>query len=180
MESVFKLTRAEVELACTQFLRKNGVSLANTAKLVGDTTFEHLHFSGEVVLGVALEPREDSGGAPKTGALDVQAYGAAVERTPVERAPVQRTEVVSALPAPAPAAVPPTKSPIASALEKPVPARPAGSKPLFKEGSFGGSSAGLTGGSPAGMGKQLGKLISSEPPSTVKLPPSVVDFRNKE
>lgn len=188
MESVFKLTRAEVERACTQFLRKNGVNLANTAKLVGEASFEDLHFSGEVSLVAPV--LEHTG--PGTGALDLPAYGAAVERTPVERAPVQRTEAVSSLPAPAPvsatapvsapvASAAPTsaeKSVLASALETPVPARPAGSKPRFKEGVVGGSVPGLTGGSHAGMGKQLGKLMS-DPPTAVKLPPSVVDFREK-
>lgn len=195
MESVFKLTRAEVERACTQFLRKNGVNLANTAKLVGEASFEDLHFSGEVSLVAPV--LEHTG--PGTGALDLPAYGAAVERAPVERAmveraPVQRVEVASARPAPAPvappaaapvtppapaeAAAPVEKSATASSLETPVPARPAGSKPRFKEGVVGGSVPGLTGGSHAGMGKQLGKLMS-DPPSTVKLPPSVVDFRDK-
>lgn len=178
METVFKLSRAEVELACTQFLAKSGVRLTGTARLAGESSFEHLHFAGEVDLATvapaALAP------AP---ALDPGGYRAEVERTPVVRAEVVRAVPSSAVHVPSlralvePPAASVERSALASSLESPVQPRPRGTAPRFREANIGGSVP--VGGDPEAMAAHVGELLSSKPPSVAKIPQSVADFRKR-
>jgi len=58
MEAVFKLTRAEVEEACAQYLMQRDVRFARTPKLADNVgqDFEHLFFTGEIALVAAPKP----------------------------------------------------------------------------------------------------------------------------
>jgi hypothetical protein len=158
METAFRLSREQIEVACTEYLAKNGVHLNGQASLNEEVPFEYLSFVGTVALGLSGEPRTAT--AP---AVEQQAAAPAVL-------------IHASLPVPAAAPAPVERSTLASSLEKPVPARPPGSAPKFREGNVGGGVP--VGGSHQNMSAKLGKLMS-EPPSTVKLPPSVVDFRNR-
>lgn len=152
MEAVFKLSRAEVELACAQFLAQRDVRFVKPPTLADDATqdFEHLFFTGEIALA-----------EPVKTAVSVQTPPPQVWRG-LDFTADAINHVV------APAAAPTADVPAAAA-------RPDAQTSVLKAASREGDKSFHP--APAGPKVSLGSLLSSDPPAMVKLPASVVDYR---